>query len=195
MTLLLVGGLIADRQRTALAVICGTGFFALFGGFVILVLSGQLTRMHDTRQRERTVRERDRMSYSLYTAPQLAVEGGEMGHNGGESIMPLSPPTSYPTFVPSVPTGREGVKIAAYDFIYSLFEGGENGLPDPQRVLGAGTRSPDRIQLRKPRPEVLEYLMGLEVVRVGEGKALFYNSRKYPTLVEAKRAIKLGRKV
>lgn len=185
-TVLLIGGLIADRQRASLAVLCGTTFFALFGGFVILVLSGHLTRLHATKEREKTVRERDRIRLHLYTAPQIGVveERGEM----------VTPITARTTFVPAVPAGSEGVKIAAYNFIYTLFEHGEQGRPDPKRVLDEETRSPNRIQLRKPREEVLDYLMGLGMVWEDENKVLFYNRKDFSTLIEAKLAIKRGRR-
>lgn len=188
-TVLLIGGLIADKQSTTLAVVSGTLFFTLFGGFVILVLSGQLTRIHETHEKEQTVRQRDRMSFSLVTAPQLPVQPEV------REVMAETPALPTNTFVPAVPEGREGVKIAAYDFIYALFENGTEGKPDPKRVLPKESKAPGKIQYSKPKPEVLEYLMGLDMVRMDEGKMIFYNEPDFPTLVEAKRTIKHGRKV
>lgn len=187
-TVLLIGGMIADKQRVAMAFICGVSFFSLFGGMVILVLSGQLASMINNFQREKTVRLRDEMQFKLYVQPtqQISVvQPEQLPDMERDKIVDKN----KPYFVPAVPSVEEGIKIASYEFIYNLFEGGAlNGT----KVLPEGSKSPGQIQHKKPRPEVVEYLLALGMVSVGENRMLFYNYTRYPTLVEAQRAIKHG---
>src|SRR5262245_27061125 len=153
-TVLLVGGLIVDKQAVTLAFVCGVSFFVLFGGLVILTLSGQLVRLIEIHQKERTVRLRDELHFSLYepvALPKVEVV----------PVMALPEPPTAPEgarFIPAVPLVEEHIKVSAYEFINNLYE---NGAINPKRVLPETSKSPNQIQLRKPRPEVLEYLLSL----------------------------------
>lgn len=195
-TVLLTAGLIADRQKVTLALICGLTFFTLFGGMVIVVLSGQLTAIIVNHQKERRLRIRDQLHFSLYQpvlpapimTPQLPEVGDTMGERGEINYDPLSYPPP-PHFVPAVPAVGDNIKVSAYEFVNNLFV---DGSIDSKRVLPEGSRSPGQIQLKKPRPEVLEYLLSLGMVKTNEQRMLFFNVEQFPTLVHAKRAIKIG---
>lgn len=191
-TILLIGGMIADKQRVALAFICGVSFFTVFGGMVIFVLSGQLASIIINFQKEKTVRLRDRMQYELYAQPAqqiTLVQPEQLTANVADTEVDRIVDKKASNFVPAVPSVEEGIKIASYEFIYNLFE---NGSLNPTKVLPEDSRSPGQIQHKKPRPEVVEYLLALGMVRVGENRMLFYNYTRYPTLREAQRAIKHG---
>lgn len=179
-TAMLIVGMIADHQRVALALVCGLVFFSLFGGLVILAETGQLATIIVSGQREKTTRIRDRMQYSLYVQPAVEQPAFEL-------VEPAQLPDQR--FIPAIPNADEGVKIASYDFVYNLYSG---GAIDETRVLPKESKSPGQIQFKKPRGEVVEYLLSLGMVRVGENRMLFFDYIRYPTLVEAKRAIKHG---
>lgn len=181
-TVFLVGALIADHNSVTTTVVGGLVFFTLFAAMVLLVSSGQLASILINHQKETTVRLRDRQQYSLYLQPQGHITLVEPEQIEEQSVLAHR-------FIPAVPTVEDGVKIACYDFIYGLFK---DGAPDPDRILGKDTKSPYQIQAKKPRPEVLEYLMSLGMVWSNERKMLFFDTDRYPTLVEAQRAVKFG---
>jgi len=178
MTLLLIVGMVIDKQRVGLAVICGVGFFSLFGGMVILVLSGQLTEIVKNQQDQVTIRLHDERQFLLLRQevkvaelPQLATEVPQL-----------------PTFVPAVPTVADEVKLSCYDFVVSLFK---DGRPDPERILPEGSKRPGQVQMSKPRAEVVAYLSALGMIRTDpQTRMLFFNVKDYPTLREAQQAIK-----
>lgn len=192
-TVLLIGGMIADKQRVALAFICGVTFFTVFGGMVIFVLSGQLASIIINHQKERTVRLRDRMQYEIYSQPseQISLVQPQRLEDRSEIVEKgeIDTPQLHPTFVPAVPSVEEGIKITSYEFVYNLYEGGSL---NPAKVLPEGSKSPGQIQYKKPRPEVVDYLLALGMIKVGDNKMLFFNYKLYPTLREAQRAIKHG---
>lgn len=182
-TVLLIGGMIADRQRVLMAFICGTLFFSVFGGIVILVLSGQLGAMVINYQNQRTMRLHDERQFLLYQQPQVTV------------VEPLrveerSVVKGLPNFVPAVPAVAEDVKLSSYGFVVGLFKDGQT---NPERVLPEGSKSPGQVQAKKPKPEVVEYLLGLGMIRVDvKSRMMFFNVRDFPTLREAQQAIKHG---
>lgn len=182
-TVLLIGGMIADRQRVAMAFICGVSFFSLFGGMVIFVLSGQLASIVINHQNQRTVRIFNEMQYALYdrSAPQIeVVEPAKLAD--------LRP--SLPSFVPAVPKVGEHLKISTYEFVMGLYK---DGAPDPERILPEGSKRPGQVQAKKPRIEVVDYLLALGMIRIDEEtRMMFFNVDRYPTLRECQNSIKHG---
>lgn len=182
-TVLLIGGMIADKQRVALAFICGVSFFTVFGGMVIFVLSGQLAAMVINYQNQKTVRMFNTMQFSLYdrAVPQVELVQPDLLPEQAQSL---------PRFVPAVPQADEQLKLSAYDFVLGLFN---NGQPDPERILPEGSNAPGQVQAKKPRPEVVEYLLGLGMISVNsKSRMLFFNVQKYSTLRKCQQAIKHG---
>jgi hypothetical protein len=94
------------------------------------------------------------------------------------------------TYIPARPIPTEQVQVDAYAWVMRLFRHGEI---DPEKVLGAETRSPGQVQAKKPREEVLQYLLSLEMVRGGsKGEMLFFNQEVYTSLRTCQQAIKYG---
>lgn len=187
-TCLLIGGMIADRQRVALAFVCGVSFFSFLVVMVMLVQTGQLVSAWKHYQSEKTIREQNRMQYEIYVreTPQLV--------QNDQRSLPLeeSDQRSFPTsnFVPARPAADEQVKVDSYAWVMGLFKSGQ---PDPERILSADKRSPDQVQAKKPRLEVLEYLLSLEMIRGGaKGEMLFFNQKTYNSLRKCQQAIKYG---
>lgn len=180
--LLLISGMIADHNSATIALLCGVSFFFFFGCLVLLALSGQLARIHGDYQKEKTTRHYQQLYFSVNSLelPSLPAPRDERV---------FMPPDSH--FIPAVPAVDDGLKLAAYDFVYALFS---DGAPDPKRILSEESKSPGQIQFKKPRPEVVEYLLALDIVRVGANKMLFFNTAQFPTLVEAGRMIKFGKR-
>ena len=184
-TCVIIGGMIADQQRVALAVICGIAFFSFLVVMFTLVQTGQLVAAYRVYQREKTLRAEHRWQYEAYLREQQVTVVNEQ-------ISLPSEQTSLPAtnFVTANPRADEGLKIAAYAWVTPLFKGDKL---DPERVLPDSSRSPDKVQMRKPAPEVLEYLRGLEILRGGEkGATLFFNQSNYNSLRKCRQAIKYG---
>lgn len=183
-TVLLIGGMIADKQRVALAFICGVSFFTLFGGMVIFILSGQLAAMVINHQNQRTVRMFNEMQFELYSKPAPLIEVEDVEQPRLEDLGP-----SLPKFVPAVPKVDDQLKLSAYDFVLKLFKEGQ---PDPEKILPKDSKSPGQIQAKKPRPEVVEYLLALGMVSLNERKMMVFNVDTYPTQRDAQNAIRSG---
>lgn len=187
MAILLIVGLVIDKQRVALAFICGTAFFTLFGGGVIALLSGQLTSMVAVWQVQKTVRLQEltqlQMAQTMAPAPPTI-----------EVVRPLelpAPEKALPNFVSAVPQVSEVVKADSYSFVYKLYK---DGKLDPERVLGENTKAPGKIQLKKERPEVMEYLKALRIVIEDEStRMIYYNAKEYPTWLDCRLAIRIGK--
>lgn len=185
-TILLIGGMIADKQKVTLAFLSGITFFIFFGGAVILVLSGQLAVMFLGYQREKTVRDFNMMQYQLYQASPPRLETVKAVE---KQLLP-EPRPSLPSFIPAVPAVDERLKLSCYNFVLGLFK---DGTIDREKVLGEDTKKPGQIQGKKPAPEVVEYLLSLDMIWIDEKtKMPFYNESKYPTQREAQQAIKHG---
>lgn len=183
MAIVLIIGLVLDWKQVALAFVVGAVFFLGFGVFVVLVLSGQLAAIVNNYFVQKTIQRRDVMQFQLYFQPAPQLEDAER-----PNLPDLRP--SLPSFVPAVPSADEGIKIAAYDFVYQLFK---EGRPDPERILGPETKRPYQIQFKNPRPEVLDYLLSLGMVsRHPQTRNLLFNVTDCPTLREAQQAIKHG---
>lgn len=183
-TIMLIGGMIADKQKVTMAFICGVGFFTVFGGMVIFILSGQMAAMIINHQNQRTVRMFNTMQFQLYAkdAPRIVEKNVETPML--EDVRP-----SLPGFIPAVPLVSDQLKLSCYDFIVGLF--GEDGAPNPEKILGEDSKRPGQIQAKKPRPEVVEYLLGLGIVTVEpKTNMLFFKVKEYPTLRECQQAIR-----
>lgn len=184
-TVILIVGMIVDRKSVTLSIVCGIGFFAVFGGFVISILSGQLTEMVINHQNQKTVRIFNKMQFELYQqeAPQLVTELPQL-------VAEVPQMAQIPSFVPAVPKVGEHLKISTYEFVMGLYK---DGAPDPERILPEGSKRPGQVQAKKPRPEVVDYLLALGMVRIDEEtRMMFFNVNKYPTLRECQQSIKHG---
>lgn len=182
-TCIIIWGMIADNQRVALAITCGIAFFSFLVVMVMLVQTGQLVAAYHIYQKEKTLREQNKMQYELLVREPLQITAE--GEKGETNYAPIAP-----NFVPARPNVSEEVKVAAYAWVMPLFK---DGSLDTEKVLGAGTRSPGQVQAKKPAPEVLEYLLGLEVVSGGgKGEMLFFNAKAYDSLRKCQQAIKYG---
>ena len=150
-TCVLIGGMILDNQRVALALICGIGFFTFLVILVLLVLTGQLASAYRYYESERTIRHQVRLQYEMYVreahAPSLIEEEVE-----SQAI--LLNTYKGAAFVPARPAPSEQMKVDAYAWVMRLFK---NGMPDPERILSKESRSPGQVQAKKPSAEVLEY--------------------------------------
>lgn len=183
-TCVLIGGMILDSQKVTLALTCGIAFFSFLVVLVLLVQTGQLASIVKHYESEKTLREQVRIQYELYVreAPQLPAPAPE-------------PPTQpqailLNTYIPARPTPSEQVQVEAYAWVLALFKA---GVPDPEKILPDTSRSPDQVQAKKPRPEVLEYLLSLEILRGGgKGEMLFFNQKVYSSLRVCQQAIKYG---
>lgn len=181
-TLVLIGGMVADKQRVAMAFMCGIGFFVVFGGFVILWLSGHLPAIIINAQNQKTMRLYHEQQFLLYQAHPMQIEVAEP--------QPLAELPMTKSFVPAVPRVEETLKLSAYDFVAGLYK---DGAPDPERILPKEAKRPGQVQAKKPRAEVVEYLQALGMISVDEEtRMLFFHTDRYSTLRECHQAIKHG---
>lgn len=183
---LLSAGMVIDKHSVTVSVLSGVGFYGAIAGLLVLWQPGALPYVLVNRQREVTERRRDEMQYKIHVASlptsQVAV------------VDPLqlasAPPVAGGRFVSAVPSIDARLKLAAYEFVTTLFD--DEGRPNPRRILAAHTRRPGQVQAGKPKPEVLDYLLSLQMLAEREGGMLFFDVARYPTLHEAINAIKRG---
>lgn len=192
-TIMITVGMAMDTKSVTVSILSGVAFFFGFGAFVLMVLSGTLTAIVTNGQNQKTIRMRDAMPYEFAQQAQRSIN----------VVSPLSPPQlpysqpvapvllpEAPSYVPAVPPADEQLKIGSYTFVRALFD--DEGKPMPKRILDTHTKSPGLVQYEKPKADVLQYLIGLQMVRENDRKQLFFNKEGYPTLRYCMNAISVG---
>jgi hypothetical protein len=180
---LLSVGMVIDKHSVTVSVLSGVGFYGAIAGLLVLWQPSALPLVLINRQHEVTERRRDMLQYRMHMT-QLPVP-----HADPLPRVRVVPPLllANDRFVPAVPRVADNLKLVAGSWITQLFDT-STGQPLPNRI----TRNKGQVQIKSPEPEVVAYLEALEIVRVGEGKQLYYNMALYPTLREAINAVRTG---
>lgn len=169
-------GMIADKHSVTVSVLSGVAFYGTVAG--ILVMTPLILNHQDNV----TIRRRDELPYRYM--PQHTPHIGLVDPVRLPEPAPL--PQS-PRFIPAVPYAKEGLKASAIGWVTQLFD------PDTGEILpNKITRNKGQVQIKTPEAEVVEYLSSLGMVRIGEGKQLYWQSDPYSTFRYALNAIRTG---
>lgn len=169
-------GMIADKHSVTVSVLSGVAFYGTVAG--ILVMTPLILNHQDNV----TIRRRDELPYRYM--PQHTP------HIGIVDPVRLPEPAPLPQsqrFIPAVPATRESLKATAAGWITQLFDP-DDGTPLASKI----TRNKGQVQVKSPDFEIVEYLEALGMVRVGDGKQLYWQADTYPTLRYAINAIRTG---
>lgn len=159
-TVVLVGAMYSDSHSATVAVLAGVGYFALTTGLTVLALSGTLTAVVTNRQRELTIRQRDRMAYHLaaqqampHAAPLLSID-----QSAAQPLM-----LTGDTYVPAH-AHETTVRIQALAWLRPLYLA--NGAFAPSMVVSSSdTAKAGWVKAKWPSREVIDYLRRRGVLR------------------------------
>lgn len=188
---LLAIGMIADQHSITTSVLVGGAVYGLVAILLIVFQPGGLPWIIVNGQNQKTLRLNHAQEHKVHmTLAQSQVSLVPPLHiPSARPAQPLALPQA-PNYVSAVPPADERLKLGSYQFVRALFD--DEGKPIPKRILAEHTRSPGLVQHEKPKPDVVEYLTGLQMVWTNERKQLFFNVRDYPSLRYCITAIKLG---
>lgn len=185
--LILIVAMIADRHSATTAALAGIFYFSVSTTAVLLTLSGTLTQVITNGQVQRTIRQLNTLRYA-------ALEQAPHAHLVDPLRLTSRPTTPTlalpPSYVSAIPPADERLKLSCLEFVNALFL--DNGTPNPKRILGRNTKRPGQVQYAKPRPDVLAYLHGLQMIWVEEDAMLFWDTDAYPHRADAVEAIRLS---
>lgn len=163
--------------------IVGSVLFFLVGTPVgLLSVNGGIATMHRSWEEQRTLRRYNDQQAQIQVM-QLGVSGVPQLPPGEPTDLPRLP--AGPRFVPPVPVAGDEMRAAAAGWIAQLFD------PETGKATRI-TRNKGQIQIKSPEPEVVDYLESLGIVRVGEGKQLYWDMALYPNRRSALQAIRTG---
>lgn len=190
---LIVGAIVAwamwvDGHSVTVSMLAGVGFYLVVA--VLLITAPFLTAIIIAWQREVTIRRYNALPYEMAQDAQKSFQVVDQPRIGYKPTTPPLRLPESPRYVPAIPPADERLKLACYSFVRDLFD--EEGRPIPKRILGGHTKSPSLVQYEKPKPDVVSYLLSLQMVWENERKQLFFNVEDYPTLRYCMTAINLG---
>jgi hypothetical protein len=169
-------GMILDRHSVTVSVLSGVAFYGAIAGTLVA------TPLILNHQDQVTIRRRDEMPYRYLPQPEARVGLVDPVRLPVAASLP-----DTPRFVPAVPRIQDNIKVAAAGWVTQLFDTSD-GTPLPTKI----TRNKGQVQIKSPEPEVVEYLASLGIVRVGDGKQLYWQMDTCPTYRYALNAIRTG---
>lgn len=180
--IVIITALIRNQTSAATAIVAGGIYYAATTHTALLILSGALTTIAQTRAEQRTQR---RLYELQYTVRRLPADGLPALPDDAPQ---LNPPPNLPQLDTYVPARQQddSVRRTAVAWLLQLFD--QDGHLNPKKViLNTKKERPGRINVALPSDKAKQYLLDARII-YPMPHGYRYNLR-YPTVADMRRAL------